>query len=207
MHKVMIFILLILATIVLATGAYFIFQGKTLTIEIEKAEIQRAINRRMPYEKAFAFIFNLRLASTEMFLEAGSDRIGVGTVVQLNINLGKSTQNLGGYIKANAGLKYNPENFSFYLQNPAVESVRIEGIPEKYTQKVSETLREIMQKIFAEIPVYQVQVDELKMKLAKSVLKDLRIENGKVIVVLGYGNGKEKKPFHVSLSHPRHDLI
>ena len=166
--------------------AFFMFRGTEYTITLDEDQLQAAIDKKLPYEKKFAFIFLLSVRSTEVSLIEGTDRIGAVTDLDLNIKLGDNPKNLGGSIQSETGIRYDQEQFCFYLLSPEIQEVKIEGVPEKYTKPVSSGTKKIMQAYITDVPVYRIKDDTLKMQLAKAVLKKAAVRNGKLELTLGY---------------------
>jgi hypothetical protein len=176
--------LIVIATAILF-GVLFFLKGDGLSISLTRGQIQSAINAHMPYEKKMAFIFTLTLKNTEVLLKNGSDRIGVLTHVEMSVRLGDKSEGRSGSIQAMTGIRYDPETFRFYLQKPQVEDILIEDVPSKYTDMVEKAGREILETFLDEIHVYTIDDKDMKMKLARAVLKDVNIVNGSLRITLG----------------------
>jgi hypothetical protein len=179
-------IFVILLIIAIGLVAYFVVMDREITINIPQSQIQKAVNKKMPYKKQFALIFTLIAQDTQVILKDGSDRIGAITNVKLDINLGGNTVDLGGSIHASTGIRYDNSKFCFFLKTPAIEEVKIRGIPEQYTSMASATCKTIMLELINEVPVYTIKDKDLKTKLAKAVLKRVEIADGALAVTLGY---------------------
>jgi hypothetical protein len=177
---------IILLIIIIGLVAYFIVMDREITINIPQSQIQKAVNKKMPYKKRFALIFTLTAQDTKVLLKDGSDRIGAITNVNLNIGLGGNSVNVGGSVHASTGVRYDNSKFRFYLKSPAIEDVKIGGIPEQYTSVVSATCKTIMLELIDEVPVFTIKDKDLKTKLAKAVLKKVNIVDGALAVTLGY---------------------
>jgi hypothetical protein len=94
--------------------------------------------------------------------------------------------NVGGSVHASTGIRYDNSKFRFYLKSPAIEEVKIGGIPEQFTSVVSATCKAIMLELIDEVPVFTIEDKDLKTKLAKAVLKKVNIADGELAVTLGY---------------------
>ena len=132
------------------------------------------------------FIIKLTVKNTKVYLSDGSDRIGASTDVELNFNIGKNLKNLGGFIKSETALRYDQDSFSFYLSQPELQELQVQGIPPKYTKIVTDKSQEIMREFIKSVKVYQIKDDDLKHRLAKAVLKRVEVINGQLVIVLGY---------------------
>ena len=176
----------LLGLLVVGVVAFFMIQGAEYTIYIEREQIQQAVDKKLPYEKRFALIFVLAVKNTRVFLTDGSDRIGASTDLELNVKIKDKPKNLGGFIKSETGVRYDQGNFCFYLLGPEIKELKIRGIPERYTRAVSAGTKRILEQYMSDVPVYKIKDDSLKLKLAKAVLKDVEVVNGRLVVTLGY---------------------
>ncbi len=169
-----------------AVVAFFVLKGAEFTFSLSKEDLQAAIDSRLPYEKKFALIFVLTVKNTKVFLTEGSDRIGCSTDLELNAKLEDVQKNLGGYIKSEAGIRYDQEKFCFYLLKPELQDLWIQGIPEKYTTAVSVGTKLIIRQYLEEVIVYRISDRSLQRKLARCVLKRVNVVNGRLVITLGY---------------------
>ena len=186
-RKLIIAALVICVCIVVGIAtAFFVFKGAEFVVALEKEQIQEAIDKKMPYEKSLAFIFKLQARNTTVLLESGSNRIGASTDVLLNMKLNDNDKNLGGYVRSDTGIRYDQKDFCFYLINPVVQELKIQGIPEKYTAVVTGSAKKLLEHYLLDIPVYKINDKNLKLKLAKAVLKKVDVVDGKLVLTLGY---------------------
>lgn len=187
MKKVKVITLSLLAVFLIsAVTVFLIFKGQEFTIHLDKETLQTAINKKMPFEKKFLLVCKLTVMNTTVLLQEGSRRIGATTNVELSLNVGKNPKVLTGSTTADAGLQYDQETSTFYLQQPFIRDLKIAGIPEKYITSVSAKSQEILQDYLNKVPVYRVKDDNMKMKLAKAVIKNIQVLDGTVAVTLGY---------------------
>lgn len=177
----------VLVGLVLAgTIAFFALKGDEYTVYVEQDQIQAAIDKKLPFSKRVALIFDLNVRNTKVSLTPGSDRISASTDVDLGGQLKGEEKKVGGTVTSEAGIRYDQENFCFYILDPEIKSVTIQGIPEKYTSRVADGTKPILQKYLSDVRVYKIKDDNLKMKLAKAVLKKVEVVQGKLALTLGY---------------------
>ena len=130
-------------------------------------------------------MFALTITRADVLLEEGSDRIGAVCPMKLRVKLGEPVE-ISGRVSADSRLRYDRQSFCFYLVDPVIREADIEGVPARYTKNVAKHSRDILRHVGNEIPVYVITDDRLKKKLARAVLKDVRVRNGRVEVGLGY---------------------
>jgi hypothetical protein len=171
--------------VVVACG-YFIFKGRIYTIYFEREQIQRAIDSRLPYTKKFAPGLEVTFRDSKIHLMEGSDRFGASTALTLNYsNPDPMTPPLAS-ISSEGGLRYDPDSATFYLVEPRIIQVRMQGLSRAQAGFVSTGATTLLQKFYAEIPVYTIQDRTLKATLLTATLRRVEVINGRVVISLGY---------------------
>ena len=94
-------------------------------------------------------------------------------------------QDYKGTALVSGGLRYAPESASFYFTDAKIEELQISGVPEKYSEQVTKYGSEILAAYLEKKPVYTITEDNLEMRAAKLLLKDVRAETGVLVVELG----------------------
>ena len=176
----------ILGLFVAFVSGYLIFKDHVFEIVIEKSQIQDAVNSKLPFEKTYFLIFQAAIDSAQVILEDGSDRIGIDSAVKLNVVLNDSNEKLGCGLIGSGKIRYEKQDSSFYLDDLNIDNLSIQGMPEKYHKKVSAIAALLLKDHFARKPIYKLNQGSLKIQLARAVLKDVKIVNGKLYVYLGY---------------------
>jgi len=180
---------LVLVTIVvfiaLLSGSYYYFSGKEYVVKLSESDIQSKLEAKLPLTKTYLFIIQVTLKNPRVHLENGSSRVGAGLDVVLNINLNKSSKSLGGTLDVSGEVVYLAEKGQFFLTNPIIESLTIQGIPPKYTDKTNKALTKTLAEYYKKHPLYTLRVTDTKQVLAKMVLKNVNIENQELVVILG----------------------
>jgi len=169
-------ILLVILFLYSSTGLAF-----TYTLELSEPELQDKANALMPLEKKKFFITTI-LTNPTIDLVNGSEDINLTTDVQV-----KAPGNLSGsgVVSFIGSIRYQNESGSFYFDNLRVVSLEIEQLPKEALPKVQKVLEFVAKKFLAVKPVYTFKDNNLKHKLAKAALKSVRIENEKLLVLLG----------------------
>ena len=176
----------ILGLLVIFFSGNYIFKDHVFEIIIEKSQIQEAANSKLPFEKTYFLIFQAAIDSAQVILEDESDRIGIDSAVKLNVVLNDNKEKLGCDLIGSGKIRYENQDSSFYLDDLNIDNLSIQGIPEKYHQKVSAIAALLLKDHFARKPIYKLNQGSLKIQLARAVLKDVKIVNGKLYVYLGY---------------------
>ena len=174
----------IIVIIVLAVSIYFYFSGREYTIKITEAQLQEKLGEKLPLTKKYFFIFEVTLESPRVSLKDGEDKIHVGLDIILNIKIGKEKP-LGGVIDVSGGVRYEAEKGQFFITDPVVENLKIQGIPEKYTDKVNKVLSKTLAGYCEAHPIYTLKTADMKQAAAKLILKNVYIHNNKLVIKLG----------------------
>ncbi len=174
------FVLLISVSVV-----YFYFSGKEFVVRISEQTIQEKMAEKMPLSKIYFYIFQVTFDNTRVDLSNGSDRVNAGMDVILNIKLANENKPLGGSIDISGGIRYFPEEGQFYLAKPKIEDLSIQGVPEKYADKVRTVLGKALAEYYLKHPIYQFKSKNIKQSAAKLILKKVTIENQELVLFLG----------------------
>jgi hypothetical protein len=169
----------------LLLGGYFYLQGRDYVYRFSEAQIQDALAARLPLEKTYLFVFHVVLDHPRVTLNEGSDRVNLGIDVALSFGLGSESKSLHGSVEASAGLRYDRATAQFFLTDPVVERVALEGIPEARAEKVSAVLTQAVAEYYATRPVYALRPSTAKLMAARLLMKSARVENRELVVVLG----------------------
>jgi hypothetical protein len=180
-----ILIAVIVALALSVAGVYTYFSGKEYVVKVTELQIQDKMQETLPLTKTYLFIFQITLDSPRVELVNGSDRIKAGLDLTLNIQLGNENKPLGGSVDASGGVRYVSSEGSFYLTDPVVEHLTIQGVPQEYTDRVTKVVESALAEYYSTHPAYQLKAGDLKQAAAKLVLRGVIIENQELVVTLG----------------------
>lgn len=166
-------------------GAYTYFSGKEYVVKITELQIQDTMQETLPLTKTYLFIFQITLDSPRVELINGSDRIKAGLDITLNIQLGNENKPLGGSADISGGVKYLSNEGSFYLTNPVIEQLSIQGVPQEYTDRVTNVVESALAEYYSTHPAYKLKAGDIKQAAAQLVLRDVIIENQELVITLG----------------------
>lgn len=175
-------VIVILAVVV---GAYFYFSGKEYVVRIPESDIRQKLDEKLPLTKTYLFIIQVTLDNPRVNLKNGSNRVNAGLDIVLNVTIEKNPKPLGGTVDASGGINYVPGKGEFYLTNPIIENIEIQGIPTKYMDKVNEALTKALAEYYSKNPVYTLRATDAKQVAARTVLKNVIVENKEMVVTLG----------------------
>ncbi|MDQ7089435.1 MAG: DUF1439 domain-containing protein [Methylococcales bacterium] len=175
----------IIVFIALLAGSYYYFSGKEYVVRLSESDMQSKLEAKLPLTKTYLFIIQVTLKNPRVHLENGSSRVDAGLDVVFNININKSSKSLAGILDVSGKVVYLAEKGQFFLTEPIVEHLTIQGIPPKYTDKTNKALTKALAAYYKNHPIYTLRVTDTKQVLAKMVLKNVSIENQELVVILG----------------------
>ncbi|MDH3974548.1 MAG: DUF1439 domain-containing protein [Deltaproteobacteria bacterium] len=152
---------------------------------MSESDIREKLDKKLPLTKSYFFIIQITLQNPRILLENGTKRVNAGLDVLLNIKIDKNPKPLGGSVDVSGGVRYLAEKGEFYLTDPVIESLGVQGIPDKYMQKVNKALTKALAKYYDENPIYTLNLGDGKQAVARMVLKDVVVENKELVVTLG----------------------
>ncbi len=151
------------------------------TMEIPEQEIQKKVSAMMPVEKQKLFA-TIKVSDARVRLIKESDEIGVGANLEVSAPGGiKST----GQVKLKGSINYDASKGAFYLDNPVIENIAIDQLPEQFHPQVKQLTQVAIGNALARYPVYQFKDSDIKHKAAKAVLKSVAVKKDKLLVTLG----------------------
>ncbi len=177
-------VIVVFAFIVLAVVIFFYFKGKEYVIRIPEEQIKEKLQEKLPITKTFFIFISLTIDNPRLHLKEGSNRIYTGLDATLNINI-KNLNSFSGIIDVSGGVAYQSESKTFYLTDPVIENLDIQGVPEKYTDKVKKAASKLIIKWYRENPIYSLSSLDGKQAVAKLLLRNVTIENKELVLTLG----------------------
>jgi hypothetical protein len=175
----------VISILLLLGGLYYYYSGKGVVVRISEPEIISQLNKKLPLTKTYFFIIEVTLKNPRVTLVEGSSRVKAGIDVVLNIKVNHHKKPLGGTLDVSSGVKYVSDSGEFYLTDPIVESLGVQGIPEKHMDKVNKALSKMVQKYYEEHPIYTLRATDLKKSVARMVLKNVVVEDRHLVISLG----------------------
>jgi len=180
-------IALIFITLVLLVGGsvYFYFFDNEYIIRINETQIREKLQSKLPLTKRYFLIVELTLDNPRVSLKNGSSRVYAGLDAILNIKINQHPEPLGGTIDISSGVRYITETGEFFLADLKIESLQIQGIPEKFQSKVNQAISVALTEYLQKNPIYTLKRTDLKKATVRAVLKRVSVENRELVIVLG----------------------
>ncbi|MFC3681159.1 DUF1439 domain-containing protein [Bacterioplanoides pacificum] len=147
--------------------------GFSYTLEITGQQIQQKVDTLMPLQKKKLF-FTVTLSNARVELTEGQQPISLFSEITLEApNNIRAT----GRATISGNLSYNAQQGAFYLHNPVIRQLEIDQLDPGLLPTVKQLAQNAASQTLAKRPVYQLDDQDLKQKLAKTMLKSIRVEN------------------------------
>ena len=169
----------------LAIGLYSYFAGREYVFRFTEDELKVALSKQLPIRKSYLLIFEVVLDHPRVTLVEGSDRVNAGLDIILNIHVNDEPLPLGGSIDVSGGVRYDHEAAAFFLTDPVVEQLALQGIPEEYAQGATRVLTRALGDYYRERPIYTLSPTDLGQAAARLVLKDVAVQQQQLVITLG----------------------
>jgi len=150
------------------------------TLEITKNTLQQKIAAMMPMERSKYFI-TVILSNPNVDLLEDNNRISISSDMSASIPGGIRGK---GRATITGSIRYDNKQGAFYLDNPAIEKLHIDKVPDQYLPQVKAIAQKALSRSLSSRPLYQLKDNDLKQKLAKSLLKGIEVKNEILFVEL-----------------------
>lgn len=179
--------------------------GCTITREYDEVTVQGFLNKIFPISEELSksksflksiigkyIIKDLRISLTEpvVNLEEGSDRIGCKITGEIYYKKTKEKEAVERKIDIpfSTTMRYDNENYSFYLKD-----LRIDSIDDSDILKSIPNIGKILQKLISDkidkIPVYKIKDDTFMKRMARRHVDEIKLkvdESKKLIVIIKF---------------------
>lgn len=177
--------ILIIVLVAAGLGLYFYFEGREYTFRFTESQLYEKLTERTPVRKTYLFIFQVELNNPRIMLLDGSDRVNAGLDITLNIRINEEPLPLGGEIDVSGGVRYEGSEGQFFLTDPIVENLSVQGIPADMLDRVYSALTVALGEYYADRPIYTLRASDLKQAAAKLLLKNVVVQNQELVITLG----------------------
>ena len=178
-------ILIVGLLVVALIAGMFGFRGKRYEVTITQNQIDEVLQKKFPVTKSHLMVFSITYSNPSLTLLPESHRVEVGLDAELNIMLPKETKKCSGTILVTTTLTYHDDSKQFFLSNPDINKLTIQGIPQNHIDKITRFASIAAREKLQEIPVYTLTAVDAKQTAAKLLLKDVQVRNNELHATLG----------------------
>jgi hypothetical protein len=170
----------------LSTAAGCPGKSGLFTVKLSREDIQRRLDATFPVDKQ-VLLTRVVLSHPKVVLTNGSDRIGVGLDVRVEVPIvGART----GSATLSGGLDYRRDEKGFFLRDPRLDRAEVQGLTAEELAPVKAPLESGAAAALTVIPVYQFKQRNLGEITAEHVLRRVYVKDGNVYAELGLPSSK-----------------
>jgi hypothetical protein len=173
-----------LIAVAAGAAALFLVPDRSVEIRLSEADLLRAVSRKLPFERTYLHVLDVRLDSPRISLVEGSNRIKVGLDAAVEAKLGDKPP-LNGSADASGAVRYDPSDGAFYIVDPEIESLAVDGLPPTFADRIDTALTKAFKTFFKTRPIYRLKESDTKQAAARLALKDVAVESGDLVLTLG----------------------
>lgn len=151
------------------------------TIEVPKQIIEDQISLHMPLEKKLPLAV-IRLSEPKLKLLEASNEVSLFLNVDVVMLKGFKGAGRGELL---GSVDYRPEEGAFYLVNPRIVNLSIDHVPGFVMPQVSQAARLLLERSLASYPIYRLDENDPKHKMAKASLKKVSVSHDTLLLTLG----------------------
>ena len=171
--------------IALAAAAYGYLRGREYIFRFSEEELQASLAERLPFTRTYVLVVDVTLTEPRLNLIDGSDRVAAGIDVEVSLPGLRGPIDIDGSIDVTSGIRYEPNTGEFFLEDPDLRSVSLQGVPEAYDERVRDALLRAIGEYFRGRPIYRLGTQDVRHATARLLLKDVTVADREVIVTLG----------------------
>jgi hypothetical protein len=192
MRKVKLILLVGAIAIAGIASVYFlILKDQPIKIALTQDELQKRLNEKIPYRKKKLLLIATiltRIDKASVYLPEKANRIGVKLDVGITLEGDKPSETAMRWYKANldihSSVVYRGDQHTFYMKDPFIEQIHIEGIPALYSKKLKKTMNKAVKDYLTTVPVYKLKPEDFKKSLTRALLKDVEVKNNQLVLTL-----------------------
>lgn len=178
--------LILFAVVALALVAGYLFTQKDgVPITISEGQINAALQKSFPISQTYMQVIELAYSNPRVTLKPDSDRIQLELDAKVSFKLLPGLKNLTGTTIIDSGIRYQASTRQFFLASPTVRKLEIAQLPREQIDKVTQIAVELTRTKLEQQPIYTVEGPQAAMLAANVLVKDVRVKNGGLQVVLG----------------------
>lgn len=168
-------LLVILAILVLSTKEY--------VIVLSQEQLQQKLDDVFPIEKKYLVALTVTLSNPVLNLHEGANRIDFRVDAATKVPLKEHP--LKGSGQLSGGIRFDPQEGKFYLDDSRIDELTIEALPDKYADKLKTAASLGVRQFLNRRPIYTLKDSDIKHSIAKLVLKNVIVEKGALKITLG----------------------
>ncbi len=162
----------ILLALVTSFGLLFAHNGFAYTVEITEQQLQEKLNAKtFKHEDS---LIKAEVTSSKIRLIDEGDKVELSAAVKILVL--KQIEGLGN-MSVQGRIEYMPEKGEFYFRDATITALTIDQIAPEYLPLIQQALQKTITKALQERPIYVLDDNDMKQKLAKSRLNSVIVKD------------------------------
>jgi Protein of unknown function (DUF1439) len=176
-------LLIAVGVLALCVAGWLVFRhfNPEVSIDFTQTELQAKLAQRFPVEKCAPLnIACFVVREPSLTLKSDSDRIDVATSFALRVG----AREYPGHASFNTKIRYDAPAGAFFLDDVRIVEFSTEGRLGELEQVVKSQGNLLIGTLLRTTPVFTLKNDSRGQQIAKSIVRDVKIADGKLRVVL-----------------------
>ncbi len=166
-------------------AAFWALSSRDYVFQFSEDELRGHLDARLPYEGRHLYVFDVTLDNPRIDLVEGADRVAGGVDVIVATSFAGRDLTFSGAADMSGGVRYDADQRAFFLKDPAVEKMRLGGVPDAYANKANEAISVALREFYRTRPLYVLERDTAAKSAAHLFLKDVAVKDEQLVVTLG----------------------
>ncbi|MFA6986659.1 MAG: DUF1439 domain-containing protein [Arenimonas sp.] len=107
------------------------------------------------------------------------------TEAQLQQRLEESLPIARSYLDVEGGIKYVPVQGQFFLTDPVIERLELQGVPPKHAGSARAAMTRAIAEYYSTHPIYSLKATDVNQAAARLMLRDVIVERQTLVLTLG----------------------
>jgi hypothetical protein len=146
---------------------------------VSRDKIQGLLEKKFPIVKD-AVLAKLTLHSPKVFFHGGN-HIGI----RLQYDAGVLGKQAAGEVAFHGPPVYRADEGAFYLSSLTIDELTINDDSLSQKEKLRERISSVLDAVIPHVPLYHLRQQDFKHKLAKLLLKQVRVEGEELVLTMG----------------------
>ena len=126
-------------------------------------------------------MFILTLSEPQLALLSEQQRISIHSKALINTTLGLQGN---GRVTVNGKVRYEPSDYSFYIDDPQVTAISIDGLSPSLEPQLINLAQQALQPALEGQPVYTLSDQDMSESMARMMLKSMTIDGSDMVLEL-----------------------
>jgi hypothetical protein len=166
-------------------GLFLYLRYRQYDVVITQSQIDDALKVRFPMSETYLLMFRVTFSHPKVRLLPDTNRIEIDLDAELNNKLASQQTNLGGTAVVVTGITYRDETHQFFLVEPEIKQLVLQGISQEYLDKVAQFASNAARDYLPRLPIYTLEARDLNSSARRLLLKRVEVKGNEIHATLG----------------------